>query len=248
GTSRRSPGILGEKLLAIREKLQCIGVYHAGAHDVHTNAALAKLLRQTARHRFEGGLRSANERIMRDGALSTKTRQADDPASVCHERYGLLCQSVQAERIRLHATPPVLQRPLQRRAENADGCVAHEDVHAIELLAENRESLGNALGAANIGLDGQRPSIKGTNVAANLFSSFVAIVINDRYVAASSRQFQRDSATDATGTSGDKRDFPCKCLAHVSVFNVFWRFEPEKQFCIQPWVRFFCRSGLESRL
>ena len=35
GTSRRSPGILGEKLLAIREKLQCIGVYHAGAGVVY---------------------------------------------------------------------------------------------------------------------------------------------------------------------------------------------------------------------
>src|SRR6185436_3456647 len=114
-----------------------------------------------------------------------------------------------------------LQRQLQRRAENADGCVAHEDVHAIELLAESRESLGNALGAANIGLDGQRPSIKGTNVAANLFSSFVAIVINDRYVAAGSRQFQRDGATDATRTSGDKRDFPGKCLAHASVSLMF---------------------------
>jgi hypothetical protein len=102
----------------------------------------------------------------------------------------------------------VLERHLQHGLEHAGGRIAHEDVEAVEVLAEFGEDLLHAPRISDVSLDRVGVPPPGPDRRADGLGLVVAIVVIDDHVAASRGQLVRDGATDAPRPPGDHRDLP----------------------------------------
>ena len=99
----------------------------------------------------------------------------------------------------------MLEREFQGWTEDADGGVAHHDVHAAELLAKRREGLGHAFRIADIGWYQQCSPAQSADRSADGFGLVMAAAVNDGYLATRASELQRDGSANATGPACDQR-------------------------------------------
>ena len=77
---------------------------------------------------------------------------------------------------------------LEGRFENADGRVAYDNIHPIELMLQGYKRFRHALRIAHIGLDRQRFAPELANLSANRLCFFVAVMIENRDIASGVRE------------------------------------------------------------
>ena len=136
-----------------------------------------------------------------------EARQADDGSAGAHHRDRILGERVERERIGLHAAAEMLQTHLQRGFQHPERGVADHKIDAVEFLLKFREGFLDAAGIGDIGLHREGFSPHPADEFADRFGLLVAVVIEDRDVAARRGELQRSGTTDPPGPAGDKGNF-----------------------------------------
>ena len=110
----------------------------------------------------------------------------------------------------------MFEREFEGGSEDADGGIAHHDIHMVEYEPKRGERFGKAFRVTDISLDGESPVAQSAYGRTNLFDLFVAVMIHEGDIATSAGQFQGNGPAYAAGSSRDKCDSACKCSTHTS--------------------------------
>jgi hypothetical protein len=108
----------------------------------------------------------------------------------------------------------MFQSEFEGGTEDAGGGIAYYDVQAPKFVAHSLKDLGDKFGIADVGLHGVRFPAYFFYFGADSFGFFVAVVVDDGYVASGFGEFERSRAADAAGSSGYQSDFVREWLIH----------------------------------
>src|SRR5436190_9962267 len=110
----------------------------------------------------------------------------------------------------------MFQGELERRSQHPDGGVANHEVHPLELFPEALKGFPQTFRIADVRLVSLCAPAEFADSVTDRLGLLVAVMVSHRNVATGFSQFQRDRASDATGSSRHKRYFASKWFGHLS--------------------------------